>query len=388
MSTQFSDLSPEQSALTTLIDEIATRFDRRYWRSCLQAHEFPHELWKALAQAGILGLGVPEAYGGSGLGLFEMALVQERMAAHAVPLLLLVVGPGLSFMPLIRHGTPLQIQRYVVPAMRGEEILCFGVTEPEAGSNTLLISTGLKPTPTGYSLSGHKTFISGAEYADHILLVCRTSPYQSGSQDGISLAMVDLRAKGVTIRPQAMEVCALDGQCDVFFDDVAISPEAVIGTPGDGFSYLFEGLNAERINVAAMAVGLGRYGIQQAAQYARQRRVFNEVPIGTYQGLQHPLAEASTHLELAWLMTQKAAFEYDRGRSASGFANMAKLAAVDAALKALDIAIEVHGGNGFTEDYDLVNIWTLCRLLKTAPVSRELVLNFIATHLLRLPASQ
>ncbi len=357
-------------------------------KSCLQARAFPQRLWSRLAEAGVLALGVPEEYGGSGLGLFEMALVQERLAAHALPLLLLVVGPGLSFMPMIRHGTSAQIQRYVAPAMRGERILCFGVTEPEAGSNTLLIASRLEPTSTGFTLSGHKTFISGAEHADHMLTVCRSAPYPAGSREGITLVMVNLTAPGVTIRPQAMAISTLDGQCEVFFDHVAIDPEAIIGTLGEGFSYLFEGLNAERINVAAMAVGLGRYGLSQAVQYARQRRVFHEVPIGAYQGLQHPLAEASTHLELAWLMTQKAAFEYDLDRSASGPANMAKLAAVDAALEALDIAIEVHGGNGFTEDYDLVSIWTLCRLLKTAPVSRELVLNFIATHLLGLPASR
>lgn len=378
------ELSEEQDAILETIDRIALQFDRRYWERCRDENQFPVDLWQALAQAGVLGLVVPEAYGGVGLGLTEMALVQERLAERGIPLLLLVVGPGLSFMPIVRHGTAEQQVRYLTPALQGERLICFGITEPNAGSNTFAIETFATPSEGGYRLNGHKTFISGANHADQILVVCRTAP---GKREGLSLMMVELDSPGVTIRPQLMEVATLDGQSDVYFGDVWVPDDAVIGVEGRGFDYVFEGLNAERVNVAAMAIGLGRYALQKAVSYASSRRVFNDVPIGAYQGLQHPLAEASTHLELAWLMTQKASYEYDRGRSAGAYANMAKLAAVDAALEACDVAIEVHGGNGFTRDYDLLSIWSLCRLLKTAPVSRELVLNYIGTHVLGLPPS-
>jgi acyl-CoA dehydrogenase len=173
----------------------------------------------------------------------------------------------------------------------------------------------------------------------------------------------------------------------VYFDQVAVASDQVVGEVGHGADYLFEGLNAERINVAALAVGLGRYVIRQAVAYANRRTVFGNKPIGSYQALQHPLAEAFTHIEAAWLLTLKAARAYDAQRSAAGWANLAKLAAVDAALQACDVAIEVHGGNGFTTDYDLLSVWSLCRLLKTAPVSRELVLNYIGVHVLGLPPS-
>lgn len=381
------DLTEEQSHLVDLIDHVAERYDRRYWLSCRDADRFPRELWSALAESGVLGLAVPEQYGGSGLGLLDMALVQERLSQHGLPLMLLVVGPGLSFMPIIRHGTPAQIQQYLVPALQGRRILCFGVTEPHAGSNTLNIATTATPAAGGFQLNGQKTFISGAMHSDDMLVVFRQASSSPGSRDGLSLAIVDLKAPGVSIHPQAMEVSALDGQSEVYFNDVFVPAAALIGQEGSGFGYLFEGLNAERVNAAAMAVGLGRYVLQRAVDYAKTRRVFHDVPIGAYQGLQHPLAEAAAHLELAWLMTQKAAAVYDRRDPAGPLANMAKLSAVDAALEAADIAIEVHGGNGFTRDYDLMSVWSLCRLLKTAPVSRELILNYIGTHVLGLPSS-
>lgn len=380
----FGELTIEQGAMLETIDRIALEFDRHYWQRCREANRFPVELWQALAGAGVLGVAVPEDYGGVGLGLLEMALVQERLAARGIPLLLLVVGPGLSFMPIVHHGTTAQKARYLIPAVKGEHVICFGITEAHAGSNTFAIGTFATPAKGGYRLNGHKTFISGAAHADQMLVVCRTAP---GRREGLSLMMVDLKSRGITIRPQMMEVAALDGQCDVYFDDVWVPQDAVIGVQGHGFDYLFEGLNAERVNVAAMAVGLGRSAINKAVRYASSRKVFDDIPVGAYQGLQHPMAQASTHLELAWLMTEKASIEYDRGRAAGTFANMAKLAAVDAALEACDVAIEVHGGNGFTRDYDLLSGWSLCRLLKTAPVSRELILNYIGTHVLGLPPS-
>lgn len=275
-------------------------------------------------------------------------------------------------MPIVRRGTPDQIEKVVKPAVTGEKVFCFGITEPGAGSNTMKIATFGQRTDFGYRVTGQKVFISGAEHADYMLLVARTAAYQPQTRDGLSLMVIDLKAPGVRVVPQDMLVPSLERQAQVFLEDVDVPDSSVIGVAGQGFRYLFDALNPERINVAAMAVGLGRYLTAPAVDYAKTREVFG-VSIGRHQSLQHPLAEAKTHLELAWLMSLRAAEVYDdHGEAPGEYANMAKLGAVDAALEAADIAIEVHGGNGFTRDYDLLSIWTLCRLLKTAPVSREL----------------
>ncbi|PSR34730.1 MAG: acyl-CoA dehydrogenase [Sulfobacillus benefaciens] len=379
-------LTVEQDAIIRTVDKIAERYDRRYWLDHAHTGTFPRSMWKALADAGILGIAVPEPFGGTGLGLLEMALVQERLAEHGVPLLLFVVGPGLSLMPIVRHGTADQMHKFVKPAVTGDKVFCFGITEPGAGSNTMKIETFGRRTAHGYRVTGQKVFISGAEHADYMLLVARTAEYNSQGRDGLSLMVIDLKAPGVRVVPQEMLVQSLERQAQVFLEDVEVPESAVIGEAGQGFRYLFDALNPERINVAAMAVGLGRYLTTRAVDYAKTREVFG-VSIGSHQSLQHPLAEAKTHLELAWLMNLRAAEVYDQGGAPGEYANMAKLGAVDAALEAADIAIEVHGGNGFTRDYDLLSIWTLCRLLKTAPVSRELVLSYIGHHVLGLPAS-
>jgi acyl-CoA dehydrogenase len=377
----------EQMAILDTVDKIALGFGRTYWLEHARAGTFPKELWNELAEAGFMGLALPEAYGGSGLGLFDMALVQERLAEQGMPLLLMVVGPGLSLMIMARHGSAAVKERFLPQAALGRAIFCFGITEPSAGSNTLKISTTATAQGDAWILAGTKHFVSGADQADYMLVVARTAPYQAGRHDTLTLFVVDMKDARVRLRLQPMHLLTAEHQFEVVFDDVILSDAMRVGEVGEGFRYLFDGLNPERINVAALAIGMGRRLLNTAVAYANQRQVFS-YPIGAHQAIQHALAEAKIHLELANLMNHYAAKCYDRQEDAGGWANMAKVGAVDAALEAADIAIEVHGGNAFTEDYDLLSQWELCRLFKTAPVARELALNYVGEHVLGLPRSR
>ncbi|MCY0878487.1 MAG: acyl-CoA/acyl-ACP dehydrogenase [Firmicutes bacterium] len=377
-------LTEEQSAILALIDQIAARYPRRYWLQKARAGEFPEELWQALAQAGILGLAIPEQYGGSGLGLQEMALVQERLAEHGIPLLLLVVGPGLSLMILAKHASESMKAQVLPAASRGERVFCFGITEAAAGSNTWRIATTAERQGREWVITGTKHFISGADRADDLLVVARTRPYAADSREGLSLFVVNLKSPGVRLTWEPMHLTAAEHQFQVTLDHVRVPDEALVGEEGAGARYLFDGLNPERINVAALAVGLGRHLLNRAVSYAKERVVF-DAPIGARQGIQHPLAEAKIHVELAAAMNRYAAMAYDQQEDAGAWANMAKVGAVDAALEAADIAIQVHGGNAFSEAYDLLSLWELVRLFKTAPVARELALNYVGEHVLGLP---
>ncbi|PSR23929.1 MAG: acyl-CoA dehydrogenase [Sulfobacillus acidophilus] len=377
----------EQAAMLNTVDKIADRFGHTYWLEHARAGTFPKKLWAELSQAGVMGLALPERYGGSGLGLFEMALVQERLAERGVPLLLMVVGPGLSLMIMARHGSQSLKERFLPQAAQGRKIFCFGITEPNAGSNTLKISTTATARHGEWIVTGSKHFVSGADQADYMLVVSRTAPYQAGRHDTLTLFVVDMTDPRVRLRKQPMHLLTAEHQFEVVFDDVIVPDADRIGEVGEGFRYLFDGLNPERINVAALAIGMGRRLLDAAVGYASQRQVFS-YPIGAHQAIQHALAEAKIHLELANLMNHYAAKCYDRQEDAGGWANMAKVGAVDAALEAADIAIEVHGGNAFTEDYDLLSQWELCRLFKTAPVARELALNYVGEHVLGLPRSR
>ncbi|MBX6377221.1 MAG: acyl-CoA/acyl-ACP dehydrogenase [Clostridia bacterium] len=384
------ELSETHRMLLDSVDAVAAKYGRGYWLEHAQRHTFPEEMWRELGELGYIGLTVPQEYGGAGMGMFEMALLMERLAEHGVPLLLLVVGPGLSLLPIVRHGSEEQKRRYLPAAASGEKKFCFAITEPDAGTNTYRIRTLARRQGDAYVINGQKVFISGADVADYMLLVARTTPFEEvagGNQrEGLSLFVVDLKTPGITLHPLDVQIVEPERQFLVHFDNVRVPAQDLLGEEGQGFRYLFDGLNPERIMVAAMSVGLGRYVLQKAAAYARERRVFG-VPIGAHQGLAHPMAVAKAHVELAALMNHKAAWTYDRGGNAGPWANMAKLAAADAALEACDVAIQVHGGNGFTRDYDLMSVWSLCRLLKTAPVSREMILNYIGEHVLALPPS-
>ncbi len=381
-------LNDEQRMIYGYGAELAKSYDYKYYLEKARTHEFPKELWDQVAADGFLGIMVPEEWGGAGLGMMEMALLGEGMADHGLALLMLVVGPTMSLSHIAAHGTEEQKRAYLPAACKGEITFCFAITEANAGSNSMLINTIAKPRGNRFSMSGSKTFITGVDVSDHALVVARTTPFSEVERktDGFTLFIVDLKAEGIEKHRVNISMPVPETQWSIFFDDVDLGPENVIGEVGKGFNILFDTLNPERIIAAAIATGIGRFVLQKAVDYTADRTVFG-APIGSYQGLQHPMAKAKTEIEMASLMSRKAAWAFDQGIPAGEFANMAKYYAAEAACEAVDIAVQAHGGNGFTEEYGIFDYYPMVRLLRTAPVNRELILSYIGEHVMGMPRS-
>jgi acyl-CoA dehydrogenase len=383
------ELSPEEELMVKAVRDLADGpHGRAYWRAQAVRNEFPIELWKALGDAGYLGILVPAEYGGAGLGLKEMATLMIALGSEGIGLLLMLVSTIMATIALTRHGSAEQKRRYLPGLARGTTRFAFAITEPNAGSNSFRIETQATPDGGGYRIRGQKYYISGVDHTQHVLLVARTTPRKAvdDKRAGISLFIVDTDAPGFSKQVQDTALCAAERQWTLFLDDVRVPATSLVGPLDAGTRPLFDLLNPERIGSAAIASGLGRYVLGRAVEYARNRKVF-DVPIGAHQGLAHPMALAATHLEHATMMTRKAAWRFDRGQPCGAEANMAKLAAADAGLEACDIAIETHGGNGFAREFEVITYWPLLRLIRTAPVSREMILNFIGEHVLGLPRS-
>lgn len=380
----------EEAMIRDAVRQIARKYGRDYWLAKAKAGSFADELWQELARGGFLGMMIPEQYGGGGLGLQQMAVLIEEMGHQGIPLLLVVVGNVMDAALIARYGSQEMKERYLPPLARGEERFCFALTEPTAGSNSFRITTIARADGDSYVLNGQKMFITGVDASDYILVVARTTPFEevADKREGLSLLIVDRRAPGITLQPLEMGVLHPETQFAVYFDDVRVPRGDLVGEEGKGSRYLFDALNPERVSAAAVAVGMGRLALEKAVAYAQQRVVFDR-PIGAHQGLAHPLAEVKTHLELAALMTRHAAQIFDAGDkvTAAAYANMAKFAAAEAATEACDLAIEVHGGSGFSNDVDLITMWPFIRMLRTVPVSREMILNYIGEHVLGLPRS-
>jgi alkylation response protein AidB-like acyl-CoA dehydrogenase len=377
----------EQGMLREAVGKIAADFGYEYFAAKARSGEKTTELWRAVGRAGYIGVNLPERYGGGGMGISELAIVTEELAAHGCPLLLLMVSPAICGTLLARFGTDGQRERWLPGLASGERKMVFAITEPDAGSNTHKLDTTAVRDGDGWRIRGRKYYISGVDEADAILVVTRTGVDEGSGRGRLSLFIVDTDAPGLERTPIELLVSAPERQFFLFFDDVRVDGDRLLGTEGDGLRQVFHGLNPERIIGAAAGNGTARYALAKAAAYANQRQVW-DVPIGAHQGLAHPLAEAKIEVELARLMTQKAAWATDAGVPGAGeAANMAKYAAAEAALKAVDAAIQVHGGNGFAAEYGIAGLWWMARLLRTAPVSREMILNYIAEHSLRLPRS-
>lgn len=378
--------SGEHLAMRDAVRGIASRYGHEYFARCAAEGRFTSELWADIFGGGFGGVNLPEEYGGGGGGLLEMAIVIEEMAAQGCPLLFLIVA-GMCGPIINEFGTPEQKRRWLPPIAAGREKMAFAVTESGAGSNAPNITTTATREGDKWVIKGAKQYITGMDVADAVLVVTRTGTDPKG-RGILTLFIVDTDAPGVSYTPIPMEIKAPDRQFTVFFDDVVVPTDRLIGEVADqGLRQVFSGLNPERVNVAAQAVGLGRYFLGKAVGYARDRAVWG-VPIGAHQGVAHPLAEAKIELELARLMTYKAAWLFDRGLDGVGeAAAVAKLAAADAALRAFDQTVQVHGGNAFATEYGIGDLWGLTRLMRSAPVSREMVLNYVAQHSLGLPRS-
>jgi len=378
----------ERELIRRFVKQLTAKYGRRYWVERATNGGNIDEMWHELGRAGYLGVAVPEEYGGAGVSMVRLTILMEEMATQGVPTLFLVVSAAMGAISVAKYGTEEQKRRYLPPLADGSEKFCFAITEPDAGSNSFKIRTLARRDGDHYVLNGQKVFISGADDADHILVVARTKPADqvSDKREGISLFIVDTKAEGLAMHKMDTRILIPERQFQLFFDDVRIPAANRLGDEGHGLKAMFDALNPERITVAALGVGLGRYALNKAVEYASTRKVFN-VPIGAHQGLSHPMAIAKTHLELASLMAHHAAQVFDSGGDAGMYANMAKYAGAEAGIEAVDLAIQVHGGSGFTGETDVITLWPLVRLMRTAPVSREMILNYIGEHVLGLPRS-
>jgi alkylation response protein AidB-like acyl-CoA dehydrogenase len=378
----------EQRLLRSSVAEVAARYGHSYWLGKARAGEKTHELWDEVGRLGYLGVSVPEEYGGGGRGIVELAIVAEELSAAGCPLLLIVVSPAICATIIARSGTTEQKERWLPGLATGELKMAFAITEPDAGSNSHNLSTVATRDGDDWVLRGRKTYISGVDEADAVLVVGRAQDARTGTLRP-ALAVVPTDAPGLEKALIPVEITGPEKQFTLFLDEVRLPADALVGETADAaLAALFAGLNPERITGAASANGIGRYALGKASAYANTRQVWG-VPIGSHQGLAHPLAHAAIQVELARLMTTKAAWLYDAGddTAAGEAANMAKYAAAEASMLALDQAIQVHGGNGMATEYGLATLWGATRLIRTAPVSREMILNFVAGHTLGLPRS-
>ncbi|MFJ6725903.1 MULTISPECIES: acyl-CoA dehydrogenase family protein [unclassified Streptomyces] len=344
-------------------------------------------LWQEAAKLGYIGVNLPEAYGGGGGGITELSLVLEELGAAGNPLLMMIVSPAICGTVISRFGTDAQKQEWLPALADGSRLMAFGITEPDAGSNSHRITTTARRDGTDWLLTGRKVFVSGVDLADATLIVGRTEDARTGRLKP-SLFIVPRDAPGFSRRRIEMELKSQEWQFELVLDDVRLPADALVGDEDAGLLQLFAGLNPERIMTAAFAIGMGRHALGRAVEYARERSVWN-TPIGAHQAIAHPLAQAHIDLELARLMMQKAAHLYDAGDDvgAGEAANMAKYAAGEACVKAVDQAVHTLGGNGLTTEFGLARLITASRVARIAPVSREMILNYVSHQTLGLPKS-
>lgn len=378
----------EQKELRASVAKLAERFNYTdYVLPKARAGEPLVELWNEAGKLGFIGASLPEEHGGGGAGIYELALVQEELSAGGAGLLLLVVSPAICGTIIGKYGTDAQKSEWLPKLADGSSIMAFGITEPDAGSNSHQITTTARKDGTDWILNGRKIYISGVDQADAVLIVARTEDSKTGKLKP-ALFIVPTDAENFERQPIDMELTVPDRQFMLFLDDVRLPAEALVGAEDAALMQLFAGLNPERIMGAAMAIGMGRYALDKAVKYANERSVW-KTTIGAHQGIAHPLAQIKIELELAKVMMQKAATLYDAGDDfgAAEAANMAKYAAAEASIRALDQAIQTHGGAGLTKEYGLAAMLGAARIARVAPVSREMILNFVAQHSLGLPKS-
>ena len=378
------DLTPEQRDLRDAVAALGRRYGHDYYVAKARAGAHTTELWAEAGKLGYLGVSIPAEYGGGGGGITELAIVCEELAAAGTPLLLLVVSPAIVGTIIARHGTPAQRETYLPRLADGSLTIAFAITEPEAGSNFHRLGTLARRRDGGWVLDGRKCFISGVDRADLVLVVARTADEATGKLKP-ALFLVPTDAPGLRRSKLDMEILSPENQWLLYLDEVEVPESALVA---EGLPALFAGLNPERITVAAMSAGTGRYALERASRYASGRQVWGR-PIGAHQAVAHPLAHATIQVELARLMVQKAAALYDAGRDveAGTAANMAKYATADAAALAVDTAIQALGGNGMTTEYGVATLLGATRAARIAPVTREMILNYVAQHVLDQPKS-
>lgn len=371
--------------LAATVRKIIEAYGRDTFMARARAGGEIDDLWRTLAEAGLIGSLVPEAYGGSGFGVEAMAVMMEELSAAGCPLLAMVLLTVVICV-LAKHGSAEQKQRWLPGLAAGTSRLSFAITEPDAGTNSFAIKTRADREGNGWRINGAKYYITGADIADAIIVVARSGIDSGTGRSELTMFLVPGGTAGISMERIETALVAHEKQFSLYLDDVRVDGDAVIGAVGEGLKGAFDGLNPERIVVAGMCNGIARFALRAAADYARNRRVWKQ-PIGTHQAIAHPLAQAYAQLKLAQLATHRAAAIYDTGGDAGEASNIAKLAAADNAVFALDRAIQTHGGNGVAKDYGLSDLWFATRLQLIAPVSREMILNHLSQHALGLGRS-
>jgi alkylation response protein AidB-like acyl-CoA dehydrogenase len=379
--------SEERLALRKAVGELGKKYGYNWFNHQARTGGHTTELWLEAGKLGYLGVNLPEQYGGGGGGMADLSIVLEELGAAGCPLLMMVVSPSICGTVISRFGTEEQKQRWLPGIADGTSTMAFAITEPDAGTNSHNITTTARRDGDAWVLKGQKIFISGVDEADNVLVVSRTADAKTGKLKPC-LFVVPTDAKGFSYTPIPMEIVSPEQQFQVFIDDVRLPADALVGDEDAGLVQLFAGLNPERIMAASFSTGLARYALDRAVEYVKGREVFG-APIGAHQGLAHPLAQTKIEIELARLMTQKAAALYDAGDDigAGEAANMAKYASAEVACNAADVAVQSHGGNGITQEYGVAGLLVAARAGRIAPVSREMILNYVGMHSLGLPKS-
>jgi acyl-CoA dehydrogenase len=384
------EITEEQQLIRDAVGKVCEGFPDEYWSKCDSEHRFPWDFYNAMAEAGWLGVAIPEAYGGSGRGITEASLVLETVAASgaamngASSLHLSIFGMH----PVVKHGSEDMKQKYLPRVASGDLHVAFGVTEPDAGTDTSSIETFARRDGDNYIVRGRKVWTTKALESERVLLLVRTTPKDQVARktDGLTLLLAELQRDEVSISPIDKTGRNAVATCEVVYDDLPVAVTDRVGEEGKGFRYLIDGLNAERVLVASEAVGIGRAAIRRAVNYANERVVFNR-PIGQNQGVAFPLGEAQMRLDAAELMVRKASWMLDKGMPCGAEANMAKWLAADAAFQAADQAMQTHGGFGYAKEYHVERYWREARLMRIAPISQEMILNYVTEHVLGLPRS-
>ena len=385
-SSSLVDTADHHRDLRDSVSRLVGKFGRKYYQDVVASGRQPTELWKELGAAGFLGVHIAEAYGGGGGGLAELNIAIEETAAQGCPLLSMVINSIVA--PIIdKFGSDKLKAEWLPGIAAGTRRMAFAITEPNAGSNTHKISTNANRSGSGWLLNGAKYWTSAIDESQAVMVVARDGAAAAeGRRPGLSLFVVPTSTPGITLHRIDAALKTPEKQFSVFFDKVEVAGDAIVGEPGAGLRQAFVGLNPERISAATINNGISRFAIAKAAKYAQDRTVWSS-PIGAHQGVAHPLAESYINVQAARLLNARAAELCDRGEDAAEAANMAKFAAAEASLKALDQAIQIHGGNGLSNEYGLADLWFIARLHKTAPVSREMILNYVSQHSLGLPKS-
>jgi acyl-CoA dehydrogenase len=386
------DFDPDEDseAIRQAVRRVCRDFGDTYWRDCDENHRFPWDFYRVMADGGWVGIAIPQEYGGGGRGITEASIVLEEVAASGAAmngcsaLHLSIFGMN----PVVKYGSDEMKANYLPRVASGDLHVAFGVTEPDSGTDTASITTRAHLEGDHYVVRGQKVWTTKAEDCEKVLLLVRTAPMEAGKKrtDGMTLLLADLQRPEVDIRPIPKVGRNAVASCEVRYDDLPVAVSDRIGEEGKGFHYLLDGLNPERILVASEALGIGKVSIRKAVEYAKHRQVFGR-PIGMNQGMAFPLAEAHARLHGAELVIREASWRYDHGLPCAEHANTAKWLAADAGHFAADRAMQTFGGFGYANEYDVARYWVESRLMKIAPISQEMIMNYLAEHVLGLPRS-